>query len=341
MAWNATVLNLAGPRAFRCPFPSHSLRRGHALKAACRELSRLLMRKDAWEVRPIGNDELRRSCLDLTRTISGQALRRFGSCRRGAPIYNSNRGVSVAEGLEYGRISFEFAEEVDRLSDADEVANSMRRTMTPFGLELFGFFARVPSPGERLDTMVLARQTPEMAEWLKIYEDGRYAEVDPIMRRLRHAVMPFEHDEVPYDADSRAVELKQRRGDFGFASGLSVPIFGSSGRTGYVSYTIFKGLKPDLRAHERRAVYLMTFYAADRICRLRAAQSAQKPVLTNRQREVLTWAAAGKSAWEMGEILNISTRTVEEHAQQALERLGAVNRTQAVAIAIRDRLIAI
>jgi LuxR family quorum sensing-dependent transcriptional regulator len=85
----------------------------------------------------------------------------------------------------------------------------------------------------------------------------------------------------------------------------------------------------------------MTLYAADRICRLRAAQSAQKPVLTNRQREVLTWAAAGKSAWEMGEILNISTRTVEEHAQQALERLGAVNRTQAVAIAIRDRLIAI
>jgi LuxR family quorum sensing-dependent transcriptional regulator len=66
-----------------------------------------------------------------------------------------------------------------------------------------------------------------------------------------------------------------------------------------------------------------------------------KSVLTNRQREVLTWAAAGKSAWEMGEILGISSRTVEEHAQQALGRLRAVNRTQAVAIAIRDRLIAI
>ena len=180
-----------------------------------------------------------------------------------------------------------------------------------------------------------------MAEWLKIYDDRRYAEVDPVQRRLRYSVTPFKHDEVPCDSEPLAVELKQRRRDFGFASGLSVPIFGSSGRTGYVSYAIFKGLKPDLRAHERRAFYLMTIYAADRICRLRAAQSAQKPVLTNRQREVLTWAAAGKSAWEMGEILNISTRTVEEHAQQALERLGAVNRTQAVAIAIRDRLIAI
>jgi LuxR family quorum sensing-dependent transcriptional regulator len=43
----------------------------------------------------------------------------------------------------------------------------------------------------------------------------------------------------------------------------------------------------------------------------------------------------------MGEILGISSRTVAEHAQQALGRLGAVNRTLAVAIAIRDRLIAI
>jgi LuxR family quorum sensing-dependent transcriptional regulator len=85
----------------------------------------------------------------------------------------------------------------------------------------------------------------------------------------------------------------------------------------------------------------MTLYAFDRFYRLRALQSATKPILTNRQREVLTWAAAGKSAWETGEILHISSRTVEEHAQQASARLGAVNRTHAVAIAIRDGLISI
>jgi LuxR family quorum sensing-dependent transcriptional regulator len=246
----------------------------------------------------------------------------------------------MAESLECGRISFEFAEEVDRLSDPDEVANSTRRTMTIFGLQLFGFFARVPSPGERLENIGLAKQTPEMAEWLKIYDDGRYAEIDPIARRLRHSVVPFEHDEVPYGSNSRAAELRQRRRDFGFASGLSVPIFGPTGSTGYVSYAIFKGLKPDLPAN-KRTFHLMTLYAADRICSLRSAGSAHKPIVTNRQREVLTWVAAGKSAWEIGEILNISARTVEEHAQQVLQRLGAVNRTQAVAIAIRDRVIAI
>jgi LuxR family transcriptional regulator, quorum-sensing system regulator BjaR1 len=169
------------------------------------------------------------------------------------------------------------------------------------------------------------------------FSDGGFADVDPFMRHLRQSVTPFEHDDITYGPEPRAVELMRRRSDFGFASGLSVPIYGPTGRVA----AVFKGPTRTLLPHEKRAFHLITLHAFDRICRLRSPQPAQRRVLTNRQREVLTWAAAGKSAWEMGEILGISSRTVEEHAQQALGRLGAVNRTQAVAIAIRDRLIAI
>jgi DNA-binding CsgD family transcriptional regulator len=59
----------------------------------------------------------------------------------------------------------------------------------------------------------------------------------------------------------------------------------------------------------------------------------QRSVLTPREREVLAWVAQGKSAWEIGEILDIAKRTVDEHAQTAGRKLGAVNRTHAVAIA--------
>jgi DNA-binding CsgD family transcriptional regulator len=61
--------------------------------------------------------------------------------------------------------------------------------------------------------------------------------------------------------------------------------------------------------------------------------------LTPREREVLWWAAEGKSAWEIGEILHIAKRTVDEHTHNAARKLGAANRTQAVAIALRERLI--
>jgi LuxR family transcriptional regulator, quorum-sensing system regulator BjaR1 len=61
--------------------------------------------------------------------------------------------------------------------------------------------------------------------------------------------------------------------------------------------------------------------------------------LTPREREVLAWVARGKSASEIGEILHITKRTVDEHVQTAARKLGAMNRTHAVAIAIRDGII--
>ena len=62
-------------------------------------------------------------------------------------------------------------------------------------------------------------------------------------------------------------------------------------------------------------------------------------VLTAREREVLSWAAADLPAAQISLALKISKRTVDEHSQTAARKLGAANRTQAVAIAMRDRII--
>lgn len=54
------------------------------------------------------------------------------------------------------------------------------------------------------------------------------------------------------------------------------------------------------------------------------------PVLSRRQVECLSWAEAGKSARDTGQILGISQRTVEKHLEQAYEILGVRTRIQAV-----------
>lgn len=54
---------------------------------------------------------------------------------------------------------------------------------------------------------------------------------------------------------------------------------------------------------------------------------------------MLGWVARGKSAWEIGQILNITKRTVDEHVANAVRKLDAVNRVQAIAIAVRDGII--
>ena len=63
--------------------------------------------------------------------------------------------------------------------------------------------------------------------------------------------------------------------------------------------------------------------------------------LTRREGEILKWAFIGKTNAEIGMILNISEFTVKNHVQNILRKLGASNRTHAVAKAISQRLIQI
>ena len=61
-----------------------------------------------------------------------------------------------------------------------------------------------------------------------------------------------------------------------------------------------------------------------------AVTRANLIVLSRRQLECLSWAEAGKSARDTGQILGISQRTVEKHLEQAYEALGVRTRIQAV-----------
>lgn len=70
-----------------------------------------------------------------------------------------------------------------------------------------------------------------------------------------------------------------------------------------------------------------------------AIPDREHSAITDREREVLIWAARGLSSRDTGMVLDIAKRTVDEHMQTAARKLGAANKTQAVAIAIRDRLI--
>jgi len=63
------------------------------------------------------------------------------------------------------------------------------------------------------------------------------------------------------------------------------------------------------------------------------------PNLSKREKEVLTWSKRGKSSWEISAILNISERTVNFHVNNIMQKLNAVSRTQAVAVAIERGLI--
>jgi DNA-binding NarL/FixJ family response regulator len=61
--------------------------------------------------------------------------------------------------------------------------------------------------------------------------------------------------------------------------------------------------------------------------------------LTRRQREILQLLANGESTTVAARELDLGEETVKTHTKHALARLGAKNRTHAVAIAVRECLI--
>jgi DNA-binding response OmpR family regulator/DNA-binding CsgD family transcriptional regulator len=57
--------------------------------------------------------------------------------------------------------------------------------------------------------------------------------------------------------------------------------------------------------------------------------------LTGRESDVLLWIANGKTNREIGQILDMSPRTVNKHLEQVFRKLGVENRTSAAALAIK------
>jgi LuxR family quorum sensing-dependent transcriptional regulator len=91
---------------------------------------------------------------------------------------------------------------------------------------------------------------------------------------------------------------------------------------------------------DKYALHLVGIYAHNRVRDLLKNGSAKpRSKLTPRECECVKWTSVGKTSWEIAQILGISQYTADWYLASAAKKLGAVNRTQAVAEALRQGLI--
>jgi LuxR family transcriptional regulator, quorum-sensing system regulator BjaR1 len=237
--------------------------------------------------------------------------------------------------VDYGRDALDFVEALEAYTSVSDAMDALETGFGRFGFQTI-IISGLPSPDQRIAQLVLANRWP--AEWFKLYTDKNYDRVDPVVRMCRQSISPFEWSEAPFDSVSEpgAAEVMNRATDYGMSRGFIVPIHGLSGYQAVIS---LGGIHLDLNSRSKPALHLMAMYGFERIRRLVDSKAPPPACLTRREREAISWAAMGKSAWEIGEILHITHRTAEEHLATAARRLGAVNRTHAVAIAIRRNII--
>jgi LuxR family quorum sensing-dependent transcriptional regulator len=150
-------------------------------------------------------------------------------------------------------------------------------------------------------------------------------------------VNPFEWSEAPFDAgrSPRAAEVMAIAREFGLNKGFLVPIFRN---TGFQACVTIAGERPDHEPKAKRALHLISMYVHARCAALMGNEpdGQRQRVLSRRERDILAWAAEGKSSWEIATILGLRERTVNWYFEQSKKKLDAVTRTQAVIKALRS-----
>ena len=112
-------------------------------------------------------------------------------------------------------------------------------------------------------------------------------------------------------------------------------VYGARDHSGAKITTISLGSEIIENNHRTQAIIkLATPHIFEAYKRIIQIKEMQKYHLTNREIEVLNWLKVGKTSWEISVILNISERCVNFHINNAKAKLDAVNRTQAVAVAL-------
>jgi len=232
---------------------------------------------------------------------------------------------------------FDTIGDIGRLTSPPHVAATFCDAVAKFGFTSLGI-NDLPRPGEGVNPVILAESTPP--GFRDCYIEERFYLADHIAAHASVTYEPFRFSEAPF-RPTQAPESKrfmQALDTFGMGKGLVVPL----GRSANVPACVWlAGENPHLDDDVKQAIQLIALFAAS-VARVlsRPPDTGPRPCnLTLREREVLTWVAQGKSAWQISEILNIAKRTVDEHTKNAVRKLDALNRTHAVAIALRDQVI--
>ncbi|KPF41774.1 LuxR family transcriptional regulator [Rhizobium sp. AAP43] len=234
---------------------------------------------------------------------------------------------------------FDFISECANASNKAAVLSSLGRAADAFGMDCYAI-SGIPLPNERIDPYFMLSAWPE--EWFERYVNENYVHVDPVIHRTRMSDEAFVWSEAlatePLSRTARKVMNEAT--EFGMMDGYSVPLHSVGG---FQAIVTFGARKVDLSDAQRGALQIISIYAHNKLRAFMAEPDTRRMAaalkVTPREREVIMWCAAGKTNWEIGQILGISEKTVQHEVASASRRLNSVNRAQLIAEAIRLGII--
>lgn len=234
--------------------------------------------------------------------------------------------------------TWRFVHTMGTAADSKEVAAALLRASAGFGVSAI-FGGVVPSqtlPRRAIASRILIQEFPR--DWADRYNSRGYVYRDPVVERLQTERSPFSWREA-YDAAASSADVLLIGGEaseFGLENGYVVPISLLDGNVAAIS---FGGAQIDPSPDDRSLLGFAASYALGTLLQRRFSAGRAYGRISAREYDCLLWSAEGKTDWEISVILGISKSTVTKHILSVREKLGAVTKAHAIAIALREKIL--
>ena len=196
---------------------------------------------------------------------------------------------------------------------------------------------------DRPDTgseFVAVHNTPAAFE--QTFENLNIGRRDPVMQHCKRHTVPIVWGQKTY-LDQGSIDLWDVQAQYGYRNGIAMALHLPEGRHFFLGVDRAQPLPADRIELTRLVADLQLFavHAQDTAMRVLISEALQpeRPALTPRELDVLRWTMDGKTAWEVGQLLNIAERTTVQHLQNAMKKLQCNSKHQAVLKALRLGLI--
>ena len=234
--------------------------------------------------------------------------------------------------------TWQFIQAINAAVDVSGVEKALTSVVRAFGYtSIFGGIVPMKHASPKdIPSKILVQRLPR--EWAGRYNRRGYVFRDPIVERLQADREPFTWADAYETSASRSnVRLIQGEAtEFGLVGGFVVPIALLDGSVAAMS---FGGANVDLGPDGQSRLGFAASCAVGALLQRRCSASRAGGRISGREYDCLLWAAEGKTDWEISVILGVSRPTVSKHMLSAREKLGAVSRSHAVAIAFREKII--
>lgn len=173
-------------------------------------------------------------------------------------------------------------------------------------------------------------------DWMKHYMEKDYLADDPVVLKIKNSFTPFFWKDLEKDPSfsEYSLNILRQGAEAGVGDGIGIPLFGVNNEVvgvGFARNEVDK--KPDYNFLAGAQLLATHFHEKFRLLSQENRELKHIP-LSERERDVLQWAAEGKENADIAEIMTLSESTVKTYLQRCYKKLGANGRNYAITKAI-------